>query len=90
MSEQAQTTGCAEESPKGETGEGESNRTERVKKEVVVATWNVRTLAVKGNNGLDHAERMVWTMRRPYYCERKSHGATSSVAGGETRWTGVI
>ena len=34
---------------------GESNRVERAKKEVVVATWNVRTLAVKGKNGLGHA-----------------------------------
>ena len=32
---------------------------EREKKEVVVATWNVRTLAVKGKNGLGHAETLL-------------------------------
>ena len=32
---------------------------ERVKKEVVVATWNVRILAVKGNSGLGHAETLL-------------------------------
>ena len=32
---------------------------ERAKKEVVVATWNVRTLAMKGTNGLGHAETLL-------------------------------
>ena len=32
---------------------------ERAKKEVVVTTWNVRTLAVKGKNGLGHAETLL-------------------------------
>ena len=32
---------------------------ERAKKEVVVATWNVSTLAVKGKNGLGHAETLL-------------------------------
>ena len=31
----------------------------REKKEVVVATWNVRALAVKGKNGLGHAETLL-------------------------------
>ena len=31
----------------------------RADKEVVVATWNVRTLAVKGKNGLGHAETLL-------------------------------
>ena len=33
----------------------ESKTVERGKQEVVVATWNVRTLAVKGKIGLGHA-----------------------------------
>ena len=57
--EQAQTTARADESLKGETGEREIKRVEREKKEVVVATWNVRTLAVKGKNGLGHAETLL-------------------------------
>ena len=32
---------------------------ERAKKEVVVARWNVRTLAVKRKNGLGHAETLL-------------------------------
>ena len=32
---------------------------ERAKEKVVVATWNVRTLAVKGKNGLGHAETLL-------------------------------
>ena len=36
----------------------ESNRAEKAKKEVVVATWNMRTLAVKGKYGLGHAETL--------------------------------
>ena len=46
-SEQTQTTDCVE---KG---------VERAKKEAVVATWNVRTLAVKGKNGLGHVETLL-------------------------------
>ena len=37
----------------------ESNRVERAKEEVIVATWNVRTLAVKGKNDLDLAETLI-------------------------------
>ena len=37
----------------------ESNRVERAKEEVIVATWNVRTLAVKGKNGLGLAETLI-------------------------------
>ena len=48
----------------------ESKRVEREKKEAVVATWNVRTLAVKGKNGLGPAETLL--------LKHKSHGATSS------------
>ena len=54
-SEQTQTTDCVKE--KGEREE--SNRAESAKKEIVAATWNVRTLAVKGNNGLSHAEILL-------------------------------
>ena len=32
---------------------------ERAKEEVIVATWNVRTLAVKGKNDLDLAETLI-------------------------------
>ena len=37
----------------------EARRAKRAEKEVVVATWNVRTLAVKGKNGLGHAETLL-------------------------------
>ena len=55
--EQSQTTDCAEENPKGETGEGGIKEVERAKKEVTM--WNVRTLAIKGKNGLGHIETFL-------------------------------
>jgi len=37
----------------------ESDRAAREKKEVVVVTWNVRTLVVKRKNRLGHAEPLL-------------------------------
>ena len=54
--EQAQATDCVEEGPKGEKGMGGIKEGGEAKKEVVVATWNVRTLAIKGKNGQGHAD----------------------------------
>lgn len=37
----------------------EINRVKKENKEVVMATWDVRTLAVKGKNGMGHAETLL-------------------------------
>ena len=66
-SEQEQKTNCAEESPKGETGEGGIKDSGKGKEDVVVATWYVRTLAVKGKNGLGHAETLLMRAQKPRF-----------------------
>ena len=58
-SKQGQTTDCAEESTKGDTGEGGIKEGGQGEERGAVATWNVRTLAVKGKNGLGYAETLL-------------------------------
>ena len=62
----------------------ESKRVERAKKEVVVAKWNVRTLAVKGKNGLGHAETLLQTAITKVTLRHHR------IAKGETGWTRVV
>ena len=58
-SDEAKTTDCAKESPKEGTAEGGMKQSGGGKKEVVVATWNRRTLDMKGNNNLGHVETLL-------------------------------
>ena len=41
-----------------------ATRAKRVSKEIVVTTWNTRTMAEKGSNGIGHAETLLRRARR--------------------------
>ena len=72
-----------EVNPKGETGQGGIKLNGEDKKEVDVVTWNVRTLAVKGNNDLSHAETLLLRAQ-------KSRCDIHRIAGGKTGRTKVV
>ena len=41
-----------------------ATRAKRASKEIVVATWNTRTMVEKGSNGIGHAEILLRRARR--------------------------
>ena len=67
----------------------ESKRVETAKIEIVVAKWNVRTLAVKGKNDLDHTETLLLHAQTSrcdiLYCRR-----SDGVNRGSLRQLGIL